>query len=137
MGPVELVVGWLPIFHDMGLIGNVLQGLCAGSGLVLMSPVAFLKRPARWLEAVSYTHLLEMAKRCIDTYAAITKAGVPATEVVPAETVTIGGKDQVFGGAIEAIRVKHCDGPYQKYADEQAQREAPYRKVLKLSLIHI
>ncbi|MBP6841547.1 MAG: fatty acyl-AMP ligase [Kofleriaceae bacterium] len=54
MGPVELVVGWLPIFHDMGLIGNVLQGLCAGSGLVLMSPVAFLKRPARWLEAISH-----------------------------------------------------------------------------------
>lgn len=54
MGPVNLVVGWLPIFHDMGLIGNVLQGLCAGSSLVLMSPFMFLKRPARWLEAISY-----------------------------------------------------------------------------------
>jgi acyl-CoA synthetase (AMP-forming)/AMP-acid ligase II len=38
----------------MGLIGNVLQGLCAGTGLVLMSPFAFLKRPARWLEAISH-----------------------------------------------------------------------------------
>lgn len=54
MGPVRTVVGWLPIFHDMGLIGNVLQTLCAGSPLVLMSPVAFLKRPARWLEAISH-----------------------------------------------------------------------------------
>ncbi len=54
MGPVELVVGWLPVFHDMGLIGNVLHGLCAGSSLVLMSPLAFLKRPARWLEAISH-----------------------------------------------------------------------------------
>jgi acyl-CoA synthetase (AMP-forming)/AMP-acid ligase II len=54
MGPVNLVVGWLPLFHDMGLIGNVLQGLCAGSGLVLMSPFSFLKRPARWLEAISH-----------------------------------------------------------------------------------
>ena len=53
-GPVKLIVGWLPVFHDMGLIGNVLQGLCCGSGLVLMSPVAFLKRPARWLEAISH-----------------------------------------------------------------------------------
>jgi hypothetical protein len=74
---------------------------------------------------------LEMAKRCIDTYAVITKAGVPATEVVANETVSINGKVQEFGGTIEAIRVKHCDGAYQKYADEQAQREAPYRKVLK------
>ena len=54
MGPVECVVGWLPVFHDMGLIGNVLQTLCVGSSLVLMSPVAFLKRPARWLEAISH-----------------------------------------------------------------------------------
>jgi len=53
MGPVETVVGWLPIFHDMGL-GNVLQTLCAGTSLVLMSPVSFLKRPARWLEAISH-----------------------------------------------------------------------------------
>jgi acyl-CoA synthetase (AMP-forming)/AMP-acid ligase II len=53
MGPVETVVGWLPIFHDMGL-GNVLQTLCAGTRLVLMSPVSFLKRPARWLEAISH-----------------------------------------------------------------------------------
>jgi acyl-CoA synthetase (AMP-forming)/AMP-acid ligase II len=53
MGPVETVVGWLPIFHDMGL-GNVVQTLCAGTSLVFMSPVAFLKRPARWLEAISH-----------------------------------------------------------------------------------
>lgn len=54
MGPTGLVVGWLPVFHDMGLIGNVLHVICAGSSLVLMSPIAFLKRPARWLEAISH-----------------------------------------------------------------------------------
>ena len=54
MGPVGVVVGWLPIFHDMGLIGNVLQVLHAGTSLVLMSPVSFLKRPARWLEAITH-----------------------------------------------------------------------------------
>src|SRR5690606_38022759 len=47
------VVGWLPLFHDMGLIGNVLQPLYLGRPCTLMSPAAFLQRPLRWLEAVS------------------------------------------------------------------------------------
>jgi len=46
-------VGWLPLYHDMGLIGNVLQPLYTGSPVVLMSPAAFLQRPLRWLRAVS------------------------------------------------------------------------------------
>ncbi len=48
-----VVAGWLPLYHDMGLIGNVLQPLYLGTPCVLMSPVAFLQRPARWLEAIS------------------------------------------------------------------------------------
>ena len=41
----SVVVGWLPLYHDMGLIGNVLQPLYVGARCVLMSPVAFLQRP--------------------------------------------------------------------------------------------
>lgn len=46
-------VGWLPLFHDMGLIGHVLQPVFVGGLSVLMSPFTFLQRPRRWLEAVS------------------------------------------------------------------------------------
>ena len=49
----SVVVGWLPLYHDMGLIGNVLQPLYSGGRAVLMSPLAFLQRPALWLEAIS------------------------------------------------------------------------------------
>ncbi|HKV11511.1 MAG TPA: amino acid adenylation domain-containing protein, partial [Thermoanaerobaculia bacterium] len=49
----SIVVGWLPLYHDMGLIGNVLQPLHAGGRCVLMSPVAFLQKPLRWLSAIS------------------------------------------------------------------------------------
>ena len=49
----SVIVGWLPFYHDMGLIGNVLQPLYVGSSCVLMSPVAFLQRPFRWLQAIS------------------------------------------------------------------------------------
>ena len=52
MDEESVVVGWLPLYHDMGLIGNVLQPLHAGGRCVLMSPVAFLQRPLRWLEAI-------------------------------------------------------------------------------------
>jgi amino acid adenylation domain-containing protein len=49
----SVVVGWLPLYHDMGLIGNLLQPLYLGAHCVLMSPMSFLARPARWLEAIS------------------------------------------------------------------------------------
>ena len=46
-------VGWLPLYHDMGLIGNVLQPLYLGILCVLMSPVHFIQKPFRWLSAIS------------------------------------------------------------------------------------
>lgn len=49
----SVIVGWLPLYHDMGLIGNVLQPLSIGAQCVLLSPAAFLQRPYRWLKAIS------------------------------------------------------------------------------------
>ena len=50
----DTVVGWLPMFHDMGLIGNVLQTIFVGCRLVLMPPEAFFLKPIRWLSAISH-----------------------------------------------------------------------------------
>ncbi|MCA9708989.1 MAG: amino acid adenylation domain-containing protein, partial [Myxococcales bacterium] len=46
-------VSWLPLYHDMGLIGGVLQPLYLGVPCYLMSPLSFLQRPIRWLEAIT------------------------------------------------------------------------------------
>ncbi|MBB5066042.1 SDR family NAD(P)-dependent oxidoreductase [Granulicella mallensis] len=46
-------VSWLPLFHDMGLLGTVLLPLFAGGQTVLMDPAAFMQRPARWLHAIT------------------------------------------------------------------------------------
>ncbi|MBI2893619.1 MAG: fatty acyl-AMP ligase [Deltaproteobacteria bacterium] len=46
-------VSWLPPYHDMGLIGGILQPLYAGVSTFLMSPMDFLQRPLTWLQAIS------------------------------------------------------------------------------------
>jgi acyl-CoA synthetase (AMP-forming)/AMP-acid ligase II len=50
----EVCVTWLPHFHDMGLIGTLLAPLYHGGTIALLSPIAFLQRPVRWLEAISH-----------------------------------------------------------------------------------
>jgi amino acid adenylation domain-containing protein len=52
-GPSSIVCGWLPMFHDMGLVGNVLHPVYLGIPCVLMAPLVFLQRPVRWLQAIS------------------------------------------------------------------------------------
>jgi acyl-CoA synthetase (AMP-forming)/AMP-acid ligase II len=49
----SIIGSWVPPHHDLGLIGKVVQTLYLGTTGVLMSPLAFLQRPMRWLEAVS------------------------------------------------------------------------------------
>ncbi|MBD2103372.1 fatty acyl-AMP ligase [Leptolyngbya sp. FACHB-261] len=51
--PESQGVSWLPPYHDMGLIGGVLQPLYVGAPMVLMPAVAFMQKPIRWLQAIS------------------------------------------------------------------------------------
>ena len=51
--PYDVMVSWLPLYHDMGLIGGWLMCFYGGVPTVLMSPMAFLSRPLRWLQALT------------------------------------------------------------------------------------
>ncbi|WP_026713512.1 non-ribosomal peptide synthetase [Flavobacterium daejeonense] len=50
---VSILVGWLPFYHDMGLVGNILQSVYSGFRAILFPPVQFLRTPELWLQAIS------------------------------------------------------------------------------------
>ena len=46
-------VSWLPVYHDMGLFGSILQSVYVGGHCIVMPPSSFLAKPSRWLDAIS------------------------------------------------------------------------------------
>ena len=51
--PDSVTVSWLPLFHDMGLVLSLVAPVMTGTPVVMMTPTAFVQRPARWPQAVS------------------------------------------------------------------------------------
>nr|VFK30698.1 MAG: Acyl transferase domain-containing protein [Candidatus Kentron sp. MB]VFK75343.1 MAG: Acyl transferase domain-containing protein [Candidatus Kentron sp. MB] len=113
-------VGWLPLFHDMGLIGNVLQPLYLGFPVVLMSPMAFLQKPLRWLQAIS-------------DYKAVTSGGPNFAYNLCIEKITHGQRAKLdlsswtlaFSGA-EPIRAETLDRFAETFAPYGFHQEAFY-----------
>ncbi|EZH74456.1 hypothetical protein ATO12_11855 [Aquimarina atlantica] len=46
-------VSWLPIYHDMGLIGNILEAVAMGIEMIILPPQAFIQKPIRWFQVIS------------------------------------------------------------------------------------
>ena len=78
----EVVVFWLPPYHDMGLIGGILQPLYIGATTVLMTPAAFLQRPLTWLELLHRYRAVSTAapdfawKLCVERTTAAERAAL-------------------------------------------------------------
>lgn len=53
IGPDSVGASWLPMFHDMGLVGVLLTSICHPYPVHVMSPESFVMRPARWLDLIS------------------------------------------------------------------------------------
>ncbi len=115
-----ITVGWLPLFHDMGLVGNVLQPLYLGRPCILMSPVDFLQKPYRWLDAIS-------------RYKATTSGGpnfaydLCVRKITPEQraTLDLSSWNQAFTGA-EPIRAETLEAFAHTFAECGFRREAFY-----------
>lgn len=102
LGPADVVVSWLPLFHDMGLIGVFLNSLHAGMTLHLSKTSSFVRRPAAWIDTIAATgatmtcappSALDIAMRAFDRKSrsdvSLHRLRTIATgaEVVPADVV--------------------------------------------------
>jgi len=115
-----IFVGWLPLFHDMGLVGNILQPMYLGIPCVIMSPVAFLQQPFRWLQAIS-------------RYKATTSGGpnfaydLCVQKITPEQraTLDLSSWEVAFNGS-EPIRAKTLERFAATFAECGFRREAFY-----------
>src|SRR6185369_1412698 len=114
----SIIVGWLPLYHDMGLIGTVIQPLFVGARCILMSPLAFLQRPLRWLQAIS-------------RYRATTSGGPNFAYEFCLRRITADQREQLdlsswrvaFNGA-EPVRLETLNRFAAQFADCGFRREA-------------
>ncbi|KZN34203.1 hypothetical protein N480_21610 [Pseudoalteromonas luteoviolacea S2607] len=116
----SVVVGWLPQYHDMGLIGNILHPAYIGSTSILMSPVSFLQKPVRWLQAIT-------------KYKATTSGGPNFAFELCAQRITeedkkeldLSGWDLAFNGA-EPIHPDTLENFYQAFKSCGFKKEVFY-----------
>ncbi|MBD2625726.1 non-ribosomal peptide synthetase [Trichormus variabilis] len=118
--PSSKFVTWLPAYHDMGLIGGILQPLYGGFACIMMPPASFLQRPYRWLKTISdYRGTTSGAPNfayqlCID-------------KITPEQrqTLDLSSWDVVFNGA-EPIRQETLERFAQTFAECGFRPEAFY-----------
>lgn len=111
---------WLPLYHDMGLIGGILQPLYMGRPNLLLSPTHFLQKPVRWLQAMSQ-------------YGATISGGPNFAYDLCVEKVTAAQKRTLdlsrwslaFNGA-EPVRAETMDRFSRAFAECGFKREAFY-----------
>jgi acyl transferase domain-containing protein/pimeloyl-ACP methyl ester carboxylesterase/acyl-coenzyme A synthetase/AMP-(fatty) acid ligase len=118
--PQHIGVSWLPPYHDMGLIGCIIQPIYVGVSMYVMAPVSFLQRPYRWLQAIS-------------KYRANTSGGpnfaydLCVSQITPEQrdTLDLSCWELAFSGA-EPIRAETIEQFSNYFRDYGFQRKAFY-----------
>jgi acyl-CoA synthetase (AMP-forming)/AMP-acid ligase II len=116
----DLMVGWLPLYHDMGLVGVTLTPLLSGFPVALMSPMAFLFKPERWLWAM---HHFRGTITCAPNFAYHLCAKRIAHEA--SGGLDLSSMRLAFNGA-EFIHADTLDAFAQRFAEHGFRRSAMY-----------
>lgn len=118
LGPHTRGISWLPLHHDMGLVGHVLTVFLAGCTSFLLDPLLFLQRPLRWLDLVSRfggtitsapNFAYEMCSRAAE------KSGVPPLDLSSLDTAICGG-EPVQANTIERFAAIFSSRGFRKSA---------------------
>jgi acyl carrier protein len=118
MGPGDVGISWLPLYHDMGLIGAWLTLLLYGVPLVVLSPLGFLTRPERWLQAISKHKGTITAAPNFAYELCLRKVSEKAME-----GVDLSSMKAALNGA-EPINPETLERFYQRFAKNGFRREA-------------
>ncbi|MGQ4333828.1 fatty acyl-AMP ligase [Streptomyces hayashii] len=104
-------VGWLPLYHDMGLVLSVAAPVSRGALSVLMDPAAFLHEPARWLRLLSaHPHAVSAAPNfAYDYCASAVTEGQKAELRLDRITALINGSEPVRPGTADAFQAAFAD----------------------------
>lgn len=111
-------LSWLPLYHDMGLVGGVLEPVFLGRPNVLMSPMSFLQRPARWLQSISKYRTAVSGgpnfayQLCVDK---VTDADMEGVDL-SCWSVAYNGAEPVRAATLEAFANKFAKYGFKKSA---------------------
>jgi 1-acyl-sn-glycerol-3-phosphate acyltransferase len=114
----DVFVSWLPLYHDMGLIGAWLGSLYHGIPLVVMSPMSFLVRPVRWLQTIAAVRGTISAAPNFGYELCLTKVGDPDLEGLDLSSWRLA-----FNGA-EPVNAETIERFAERFAPHGLRREA-------------
>jgi fatty-acyl-CoA synthase len=118
LAPSDICVNWTPLYHDMGLVNNLLLCLAYGTPLVLLSPQDFIRRPALWLRSLSATRATTTWSPNFGFAVAVRKIRDDELEGVRLDEV------RGFWNAAERIHPESIDAFYDRFAPLGVKREA-------------
>jgi acyl-CoA synthetase (AMP-forming)/AMP-acid ligase II/alkanesulfonate monooxygenase SsuD/methylene tetrahydromethanopterin reductase-like flavin-dependent oxidoreductase (luciferase family)/acyl carrier protein len=120
----SVILGWLPLYHDLGLVGHALAAMYSGIRCVLMSPLDFARRPLSWLRAIS-EHRATMSGAPNFAFELCVRRLAEATDADPLAGLDLSCWQVALDGA-EPVRADTLDRFAAAFAPAGLRREALY-----------